>query len=71
MSFSTFRNYKVLLVLFFLGFYFNSIGQKTWVGAGAGGSGTDFNTGSNWSPAGVPTAADNVTIALTGNATIN
>lgn len=71
MKFFTFCNRKVLIVLYFLGFYFYSIGQKTWVGAGAGGSGTDFNTGSNWSPAGVPTASDNVIIALTGNATIN
>lgn len=44
--------------------------QKTWIGAGAGGAGTDFNTASNWSPSGVPTAADNVIIATTSSATI-
>lgn len=44
--------------------------QKTWIGAGAGGAGTDFNTGSNWSPAGVPVSTDNVVIAITSDATI-
>jgi Secretion system C-terminal sorting domain len=44
--------------------------QKTWVGAGAGGAGTDFNTASNWSPSGVPVATDNVIIAITSSATI-
>lgn len=47
--------------------------QKTWIGIGAGGTGTDFNTASNWSPSGVPTASDDVSIAITasGNSTIN
>lgn len=44
--------------------------QKTWIGLGAGGSGTNFNTASNWSPSGVPASTDNVTIAITSNATI-
>ncbi|MBL7733714.1 MAG: T9SS type A sorting domain-containing protein [Chitinophagaceae bacterium] len=44
--------------------------QKTWIGAGAGGSGTDFNTASNWSPSGVPIATDNVIMTLTSSATI-
>ena len=44
--------------------------QKTWIGAGAGGAGTDFNTASNWSPSGVPGPAHNVVIAITSDATI-
>ncbi|HEX4876477.1 MAG TPA: hypothetical protein VFV31_07365, partial [Chitinophagaceae bacterium] len=51
-------------------FFINSKAQKNWVGAGAGGTGTDFNTAANWSPAGVPSSADNVTIAITADATI-
>jgi hypothetical protein len=39
---------------------------KTWVG----GAGTDFNTASNWSPSGVPTAVDDVVIAFTNSGTI-
>lgn len=60
--------YCIALILLVISF--QSFGQKTWVGSGAGGTGTDFNTGANWSPAGVPTAADNVTIAVTGSPTI-
>ncbi len=44
--------------------------QKTWIGAGAGGSGTDFNNASNWSPSGVPGPGHNVVIAITSDATI-
>lgn len=57
-----------LTTCFFITLTLNA--QKTWIGAGAGGSGTDFNTGSNWSPSGVPTATDNVIIAITSDATI-
>ena len=38
--------------------------QKTWIGAGVGGAGTNFNTASNRSLSGVLTATDNVTIAI-------
>lgn len=38
---------------------------KSWVGSGSGGAGTDFNTASNWNPAGVPGSSDDVTIAMT------
>lgn len=55
----------------FLCLSMNLLAQKTWTGAGAGGTGTDFNTAGNWSPSGVPTSADNVTIAITSDATIN
>lgn len=40
--------------------------NRTWVGA----SGGDFNTAGNWSPAGIPSAADNITIS-SGNMVIN
>ncbi|HWY33259.1 MAG TPA: hypothetical protein VNX68_01355, partial [Nitrosopumilaceae archaeon] len=42
---------------------------KSWVGSGSGGAGTDFNTGANWNPAGVPGAGDDVTIAMTSAGT--
>lgn len=64
------RKTFLLVTGFFFGVSVTSLAQKTWIGAGAGGSGTDFNTGSNWSPAGVPTASDNVVITLTSSATI-
>lgn len=44
---------------------------KSWVGSGSGGAGTDFNTGSNWSPAGVPASSDDVTIAMTSTGNCN
>lgn len=45
-------------------------GVKTWVGAGAGGSGTIFNDGTNWSPAGTPTSGDSCVMTLTAGAII-
>src|SRR5262245_42437548 len=48
----------------------SALNTKTWIGAGAGGAGTVFNTGSNWNPAGVPSAADSCVVALTSNTTI-
>lgn len=70
MTLSTLLKRKFILcgILFFLPFFAQA--QKTWVGAGAGGAGTDFNTGSNWSPSGVPTASDNVIMTLNSSATI-
>lgn len=38
---------------------------KTWVGLGNGGTGTDLNDGTKWSPAGVPSACDDVVIPVT------
>lgn len=43
---------------------------RTWIGAGAGGSGTDFNNAANWNPVGTPTLADDIVITLTSSATI-
>ena len=48
-----------LLLLLGLGLSQPLLAQKTWTGA-AGTS--DWNTASNWSPTGVPTATDDVTI---------
>ncbi len=46
--------------------------DKTWIGAGTtGGSGTDFNTATNWSPSGVPGASDDIIISLTEAGTIS
>jgi hypothetical protein len=44
--------------------------DRTWTGAGAGGSGTVFNTASNWSPSGTPGSADNLTINITSGASV-
>lgn len=63
---------KLNAIVFATSLFLSSLiqAQKTWIGAGAGGSGTDFNTASNWSPSGVPGPAHNVVIAITSDATI-
>jgi hypothetical protein len=43
---------------------------KTWVGAGNGGAGTDFNTASNWSPSGTPTSCNDALMPLTSGAIV-
>jgi len=43
---------------------------KTWIGAGAGGAGTDFNAAANWSPATAPSACDDIVITTTTAAAI-
>ncbi len=48
----------------------SALTTRTWIGAGAGGTGTDFNTATNWSPNAVPSSCDSVVIKLTGAATI-
>ncbi len=45
-----------------------AITTKTWANGGAGG---DFNTASNWTPAGVPTACNDVIINMTASGTIS
>lgn len=55
----------LLAAVFVTAFAGNAFGvARSWVGIGAGGAGTDFNTAGNWSPAGVPTAADALTINI-------
>ncbi|HWC57582.1 MAG TPA: hypothetical protein VG621_01355, partial [Candidatus Paceibacterota bacterium] len=44
--------------------------NRTWIGAGAGGIGTNLNTAANWRPNGTPTAADNCTMNLNSSATL-
>lgn len=52
---------------------------RTWIGSGAGGLGTDFNTGSNWSGGVAPSVSDDAVINVSfigginvsGNITIN
>jgi hypothetical protein len=63
---------KQLFLLYAISFAFvqTNATNRTWVGKGAGGSGTNFNTASNWSPSGVPGSSDNLTLTLTSNATI-
>lgn len=63
---------KILLATLIGVFCFSAEGfsvARTWVGIGAGGAGTVFNTSTNWSPAGVPTSADALTINITAGAT--
>jgi hypothetical protein len=57
---------KSFFTIFISGFGVN----RSWVGVGAGGGGNDFNAAANWSPSGVPTGADDLTIAFTSSATI-
>lgn len=57
----------VLTIYFFIFTFSVSATDLTWVGSGAGGSGTDFNTAANWNPAAVPTSSDNVTMTLASN----
>jgi hypothetical protein len=65
------KKYLFFITLFTLVFATEGFSvARSWVGIGAGGTGTDFNTGTNWSPAGVPTGADALTIAITAG-TIN
>ena len=63
---------KLLLIICAFSFTIiqTNAANRTWVGIGAGGSGTNFNTASNWSPSGVPGSSDNLTLTLTSNATI-
>ena len=44
---------------------------RTWIGSGSGGSGTDFNNASNWSPTGTPTSQDSCYINCTVAGNIN
>ncbi len=48
----------------------NSVVNRTWVGAGNGGSGTVFNASSNWNPIGSPTCADSLYLPITSSTTI-
>lgn len=62
---------KTFVLLFLSLLLFSTEGfsvARTWVGIGAGGAGTNFNAAANWSPAGVPTAADALTISITAGA---
>lgn len=63
--------YRSFLLLFFVGTSLNSFSAAlTWIGAGAGGAGTDFNAGANWNTGTAPTAADDLTMNLSSNATV-
>ncbi|MDJ1501172.1 hypothetical protein [Xanthocytophaga agilis] len=56
---------SLLVMLLFLGSILPALSASyTWTGS----SSTNWNTASNWSPAGVPTSTDNVTIATASNA---
>lgn len=62
---------SVLLTLFLMASGARGLAvTKSWIGVGAGGSGTDFNNATNWSPAGVPGSSDDVVINFTSTATI-
>lgn len=51
------------VLVLFITISMNLFAQKTWTGA----SSTAWNTASNWSPSGVPSASDNVIIASAAN----
>ncbi|WKL47487.1 MBG domain-containing protein [Flavobacterium pectinovorum] len=56
-------NKNLLIVLAFLLFNIMGYGQKTWTGA----TSTAWDVDTNWSPAGKPTASDNVIISNAAN----
>lgn len=61
----------LLSFVFSIVFYSNSFAvARSWVGIGAGGAGTNFNTAANWSPAAIPGVADDLTINMTSSGTI-
>src|ERR1035437_9059819 len=68
---SLMKNIKLVSAVFLLmaSFAFNNTyaTARTWVGLGAGGGGasTDMNLSTNWSPAGSPTSADDLTVTFT------
>lgn len=49
----------------------STVTARTWVGAGNGGTGTEFNKNTNWNPVGIPTCADSLNMTLTSAATIS
>lgn len=57
-----------LLFLFFCSTNAFSV-NRTWVGIGAGGAGTDFNNVANWTGGGALAAGDNFTMTLTVTST--
>lgn len=54
----------VLTAIFFISIEIINGATKTWIGSGAGGLGTDFNDGINWSGGVAPTPADDVVIPV-------
>ncbi len=59
------KKFILITLLFALAFATNGYSvARNWVGLGSGGAGTDFNAAANWSPAGVPTAADALTMTI-------
>ncbi len=61
-----------ICVIFFLFAFFpvQILAARTWIGAGAGGAGTDFNTAANWTGAGALLSTDDLTITATTGAII-
>lgn len=47
-----------------------ALSVKTWIGKGAGGTGTDFNAAANWNPASTPTSCDSIRMILNSAAVI-
>lgn len=67
-------SHKIILILAVFiataGLQVSNAAVRTWVGAGAGGGGTDFNNGANWSPAGALLATDDYVMTLSSNAIV-
>ncbi|MBI2259429.1 MAG: T9SS type A sorting domain-containing protein [Flavobacteriia bacterium] len=60
----------MIILLFFANINQVKAAARTWIGAGAGGAGTDFNSASNWTGAGALLSTDDLTMNISGNATI-
>ncbi|MBV9962007.1 MAG: hypothetical protein JO072_07135 [Parafilimonas sp.] len=54
------------IILFSVGYCAKAGTTRTWQGAGAGGTGTDLGTATNWSPAGVPGPTDDCIMNFVG-----
>ena len=62
------KSIQTLIILFFIS-SFTEAKVRTWIGAGAGGTSSNFNLRTNWQPAGNPNN-DDLIIVMTSAATI-
>jgi hypothetical protein len=56
----------ILFISLFIAYTGNALTVKTWTGS----TNTNFNTGTNWSPSGVPSASDSCVISVSASRTI-
>ncbi|MEO1628241.1 MAG: hypothetical protein AAFV25_24040 [Bacteroidota bacterium] len=65
------RTFKTLLFVCLVFYSVHGFGAtRNWIGAGAGGAGTDLNDAANWDGSGALLSTDDLVIALTNPATL-